>query len=107
MQLDEIVKQVLDELAQFTPSHGDIKNKLVFDDERNMYILLTVGWDDSHRYGHPLVIVEVKDNKIWIEHDGIEDGITSLLEQRGVSKDQIVFGWMSEIQRQYSGYAVS
>ncbi|KAF3885538.1 hypothetical protein DA73_0400008760 [Tolypothrix bouteillei VB521301] len=37
--------------------------------------------------------LEIKDSKIWIQHDGTEVGIATLLLEQGVPKEDIVLGF--------------
>ena len=49
----------------------------------------------------------MKDNKIWIQRDGTEDGIANDLVSAGIPKDQIVLGFHPLEIRPYTEYAVS
>jgi len=40
----EIVKQVIGKYAQLKPSHGEIRLDPVFDETRDCYALMQVGW---------------------------------------------------------------
>jgi hypothetical protein len=51
--------------------------------------------------------VQIIDNKIWIQRDGIEDGITDELVEAGIPKDEIVLGFQPSNVRPHTGYAVA
>jgi XisI protein len=54
-----------------------------------------------------VVHAEIRDGKIWIHYDGIEDGITSELVTAGVTKDHIVLAFHPPQVREYTGYAIA
>ena len=51
--------------------------------------------------------VEIRGDKIWIQRDGIEEGITAELLEAGISKDKIVLGFQSPEVRPYTEFAIS
>jgi len=63
----------------------DLENtEIVFDTERDRYLLLYIGWNDEERvYGCPIHI-SIKDDKIWIQRDFPEEGIANQLVELGV-----------------------
>ena len=50
--------------------------------------------------------IDIKDGKIWIQHDGTEEGIANRLVAAGVPKNDIVLGFQSPFQRKYTEFAV-
>ncbi|NEO59054.1 MAG: XisI protein [Moorea sp. SIO4G2] len=48
----------------------------------------------------------IRDGKIWIHYDGIEDGITDELVASGVPKDRIVLAFHPPEIRKHTGYGV-
>jgi hypothetical protein len=61
----------------------------VFDEENHHYQLLTVGWDGDERIRGCILQVDIKGDKVWIQHDGTEIGIANELVERGVPKKNI------------------
>ncbi|NEQ10871.1 MAG: XisI protein [Moorea sp. SIO4E2] len=49
----------------------------------------------------------IRDGKIWIHYDGIEDGITDELVASGVPKDRIVMAFHPPEICEHSGYAIA
>jgi hypothetical protein len=100
----EIIKQVIRHYAQFKPSHGNIRLDTVFDDTQGRYALMQVGWDraDSHSRGRRvrgnLIYITLRDHKIWIEYDGMEQGITDDLIAAGIAQERIVLAFLPDIQ---------
>ena len=108
-QLDyyrQIIKKVLLQHAEYTPSHGDIEMQPVFDEVRDAYLLLDIGWDKTGRVYSVLLHLSIKGDKIWIEVDGTEDGVAQELLDAGISKEQIVLGFYRPKRREITGFAV-
>jgi XisI protein len=103
----QIIKSVLEPYTQIPYSHGDLICKAIFDDNANSYLLMTLGWDRKTRVHGCLIHIDIIDNKIWVQRDETEDGITQELVAAGISKEQIVLGFHPVDVRPYTGYAVA
>jgi hypothetical protein len=51
--------------------------------------------------------IDIKDGKIWIQHDGTEVGIATLLLEQGVPANDIVLGFHTPFMRQFTEFAVN
>lgn len=94
----EIVKQVIQWYAQFKPSHGDIRLDTVFDDAQGHYALMQVGWDRGRRVRGNLIYITLRDNKVWLEYDGMEQGIRDDLIATGIPSERIVLAFLPDSQ---------
>ncbi|BAY08040.1 XisI protein [Calothrix sp. NIES-2098] len=103
----EIVEKILKEYADFLSSDDQVKVELVFDRERDRYLLVETGWQNDYRIYGTLLHIDIIDNKLWIQHDGTEEGITDEIVAAGVSKDHIVLGFKSPELRKHTNFAVS
>lgn len=93
-----VIKQVISEYAKLRPSHGNIHLEPIFDDVNSRYALMQFGWDRDRRVRGNLIYVSIKDNKVLIEYDGIESGITQDLIQTGIPERDIVLAFLPEFQ---------
>ncbi len=50
--------------------------------------------------------LDIKDSKIWVQHDGTEIGFADELVKLGVPKEDIVLAFHEPFVRQYTGFAV-
>ena len=91
----EIVKQVILQYAKLRPSHGEIRLDSVFDETRDRYALMQVGWDRGRRVRGNLIYITLKDGKVYIEYDGMECGITQNLTEQGIPENDIVLAFLS------------
>ena len=99
-----VVKQVIEYYAQFKPSHGDIRLDTVFDDVQGHYALMQVGWESPNsrsrgrRIRGNLIYITLREQKVWIEYDGMEQGITDDLVAAGISPERIVLSFLPDLQ---------
>jgi hypothetical protein len=78
----------------------------IFDVERDHYQLLHVGWRGNKREFGCVLHLDIKDGKIWIQHDGTEVGIANQLVERGVPKQDIVLAFHEPAVRQDTEFGV-
>ncbi|MGL5193915.1 MAG: XisI protein [Chroococcales cyanobacterium] len=95
----DIVKQVILGYAQLKPSHGDIRLEPVFDETRDRYALMQVGWDRGRRVRGNLIYVALKDEKVYIEYDGMERSITEDLKNQGIPHNKIVLAFLAHSEK--------
>ncbi len=100
------VQQVLTEYAQQWPSKSEIDRQLIFDPKHDHYQLVYVGWKNRRRQYGCVLHLDIKNEKIWIQHDGTEIGIADELVKLGVPKSDIVLAFNEPLVRQYTGFAV-
>ena len=101
----ELIKQILMEYAQYKPSYGDIEVQTIFDTENDHYQLVSIGWNGNRRIHGCVLHLDIKNGKIWIQHDGTEEGVANELVQLGVPKDKIILAFHSPYKRQFTGFA--
>jgi hypothetical protein len=102
-----IIKRIITEYAQFNPSYGDINAETVFDEERDHYQLVYEGWNGFERVHGSVIHVDIRNDKVWIQHDGTEDGIAEELVDAGIPRDHIVLGFHLPEKRKYTEFAVA
>ena len=101
------VQQLIKEYGNYKPSFGDVEVQTIFDTEHDHYQLFNVGWHDHQRIRGCVLHVDIKGEKIWIQHDGTEKGIANDLVAFGVPKTDIVLAFHAPYKRQYTGFAVN
>ncbi len=103
----QYIKSVLSKYGEYKPAYGEIEVQLVFDEDRNHYHLMTVGWDGYERVRGSIIHIDIKDGKIWIQHDGTEIGVANELVEMGVPKEDIVLAFHAPYRRQYTEFATA
>ncbi|HAI68892.1 MAG TPA: XisI protein [Gammaproteobacteria bacterium] len=100
-----LIKQIINEYAQYEPFDGDIHSYVTYDDEHGNYALLEAGWQGDKYIHHTIIHVGFLDNKIWIHCDNTEDGIATELVDAGIAKEHIVLGFRPPEVRHYTKFA--
>jgi len=103
----QIIQEVLTEIGNVKGLFPEIETQLIFDKERDHYQIVRVGWRDLKRtYGVPIHI-DIKDGKIWIQHNGTDYDFIEDLVEKGIPKDDIVLAFHAPYKRKYTGFAVA
>ncbi|CAC5343750.1 MULTISPECIES: XisI protein [Planktothrix] len=102
-----IIYQILNEYAKIPYSYGELERRFIISEDKNSYLLMTLGWQGDQRVHGCLIHLEIKDDKIWIQRDGTEDGIAEELVKAGISKEDIVLAFQPPEIRSYTEYAVN
>ena len=102
-----LVKQVLSRQAEFAPSHGKIESVPIFDERNDQYLLLNFGWDRTGRVHSVILHLLLKNDKVWIERDGTEEGIAYELMESGVPQEDIVLAFYRPERRAITEFAVA
>lgn len=102
-----LIKRILEECAEQTPVFEGAQMETVVDDQGGHYLLWEVGWRGSRRIHSCYLHVDLKDGKIWVQHDGIYGGITQQLLDSGVPEQDIVLGFHPPHARRLTPFAVA
>jgi hypothetical protein len=103
----KIVKELLTEYAQHTPVSGEVEMETIFDDVRDHYELVALGWQGKRRVHGSVIHIDIKGDKVWLQHDSTDAGIAQILVERGIPAKHIVLGFQPQHYRQHTGYAVA
>ncbi len=78
-------------------------------DEVQMHYLLYNNWwreRDCTRFYGCLVHVRIKNEKIYIEYDGTDEGFGDVFAEKGVPKKDIVLAFHAPSKRPHTGFGV-
>lgn len=103
----QLVQDLLQEYSNIRANNEEVEAEAIFDTQRDRYQVVHVGWSNKRRVYGCVLHLDIKDGKIWIQHDGTEGGIALKLVDRGVPKHDIVLGFHSPFKRQFTEFAVS
>lgn len=106
-QYRQIIKKILEEYADFLGNDEQVKIELVLDEKNDRYLLVESGWQNGYRIYGTLLHIDLIDHKLWIQHDGTEEGIANELVAAGIPKAHIILAFKSPEVRQYTEFAVS
>ena len=105
-QYRQYIQDILDEYSQYKPAYGDVELETIYDTTKDHYQLLSVGWNKHQRIHGSILHLDIRDNKIWVQYDGTEEGIANRLVELGVPQEDIVLGFHPPYQRQYTQFSV-
>ncbi|MBN3991469.1 MAG: XisI protein [Nostoc sp. NMS2] len=60
-----------------------------------------------HITNDPFILIDIINDKIWIQRDGTEDGIANEFVSVGIPKDRIVLAFQPTEVRKYTDFAVT
>lgn len=101
------VHQLMQEYAERRMSRNDVETQFLADKEKDHYQLVNVGWDNGHRVYGCVLHIDIKGDKVWIQHNNTENYVAEELVGLGVPKENIVLGFYSPFTRQHTGFAVN
>jgi hypothetical protein len=103
----ETIRKLIQEYAQYQPSRGDVQIEVIFDEANDHYELMYSGWNGPYRIHGSVLHLDIRNEKIWIQHDGTEDGIANELVKAGIPHDRIVLAFKSPSLRRHTDFAVA
>jgi hypothetical protein len=106
-QYRQVIQTVIRRHGAHQPAYGEVELQLIFDTERDHYQLVHAGWSKNRRKYGCLIHMDIKDGKIWIQHDGTERGVANELVALGVPQDDIVLAYQPPYKRAYTPFAVA
>ena len=103
----DYVLNIINKYGSYKDSFGDVETQIVCDEKNSHYQILNLGWHGNKRiYGCSLHI-DIKNHKIWIQHNGTENSIAKELMELGVAKKDIVLGFHTPYMRQFTEYSIN
>jgi hypothetical protein len=84
-----------------------LRDQVVFDRQRDNYLVVQEGRDGPRRIHSIVVHIEIINGKIVIQEDWTEHGLARELEEAGVPKSDIVLGFQPPDVRPLTGYAIA
>ena len=100
------IQQLLKEYASLASADEEVETQTIFDTENDHYQLVYAGWKKRKRMYGCVLHLDIKEGKIWIQHDGTEIGMANELVKLGVPKEDIVLAFHEPFVRQYTGFAI-
>jgi len=106
----DLIKNLLAEYAELinqSAANPEITTELVVDEERDQYLLVNTGWLKRQRMRGTTVYLRLRNGKIWVEEDWLENGIVKDLLEAGVPKEDIVLAFQPPEMRPHTDFAVA
>lgn len=101
------IQELLTQYAQESSSSPEIETQLIFDTVRDHYQLVAMGWRKHRRIYGCILHIDIKNDKVWIQHNGTERLVAEDLVESGIPREHIVLGFHSPFTRQFTDFAVN
>jgi XisI protein len=102
----QIVQDLLTKHGNQKMSYGDVDTEVIFDETRDRYQVVDVGWDGNQSMYGCSIHLDIKNGKVWIQWNSTEDDIAADLVDLGIPKEDIVLGLQPPNMRKFTPYAV-
>jgi XisI protein len=74
------IQTLLEKHSQFKSRNEDVENQLFFDPVRDRDRLMRVGWKGLERIYYTVLHFDIKDEKIWLQHNATDVTIQVAVE---------------------------
>ena len=101
------IKTLLSRYGSEIKQNDNWESQLVFDEERDHYLWLDVGWDGSRRIYHCMMHLDLKQGKVWLQQNATDLNPAEDLIELGVTREDIVLGLQPPFKRPYTNYGVA
>lgn len=102
----QYIKEFLTEQTKGNVVGGEIETEVIFDENRDRYLLIDLGWQEHQRIYNCVIHLEIRDSKIWIQRNQTDKPIADVLINMGVAKEDIILGLQPPYIREYTGLGV-
>ena len=103
----ECVQSLLTRYANEDVANSEVEVQLIFDEKRNHYQWMNVGWEGLKRVYRCIIHFDIKDGKIWLKQNLTDQNPAEELVAMGVPREDIVLGLQPAYKRQYTDYGVA
>ncbi len=103
----EYIQTLLTRYANSDASDENVEVQLILDTERDHYQWMNVGWQQLNRVYRCVMHFDIKDGKIWLQHNLTDQNPAEELVSMGVPREDIVLGLQPPYKRQFTEYGVA
>lgn len=101
-----IIKNTLQSYSQYNQSSSEMEIQTIFDEERDHYQVVILGWEQEKWLHYCLIHIDIKSDKIWIQLNMTEKDIAQDLVDLGIQKKDIVISFHPPLMRKLTSYAL-
>jgi hypothetical protein len=100
----DVIKHIIQTYLDDIPPIEGMETIALCDETSDNYMVLNIGWQYPQRIYHALFHLRIKEHTIWIEQDGTEEGVVTLLLEAGIPAEAIEMGYQPVEMRPYLEY---
>ncbi len=102
----ECIKNLLMSFSDRSASYEDIETQIICDSERDHYLVFYVGWHNRKRMYGCVLHFDLKNSKVWLQHNGTEIDVADELMKMGVLKEDIVLAFHEPNIRKFTDFSI-
>jgi hypothetical protein len=106
-QYRQHIQSLLSNYASVPVANGKIESQTVFDVLQDHYQVVNIGWNGDRRVYGCVIHIDIKEGKVWIQHNSTELQIAQELTVMGVHREDIILGFQAPYVREYTGFGVA
>ena len=103
----QYIQKFLTEQTQGKVIGGDIETEVIFDLDRDRFLLIDLGWKEHQRIYNCVIHLEIRKEKIWIQRNQTDRPIADVLISMGVATEDIILGLQPPYIREYTGLGLA
>ena len=103
----KIIKKILNEYITSMSNDSEEEVYLVEDPTKMNYLIYYNAWRHSSRSYGCILHVRIKNEKVYIEYDGTDEGFGDVFANAGIPKYDIVLAFHAPAKRTYTEFAVA
>lgn len=102
-----IIRDLIQQYAAYEPARGDVDIEAIFDEANDHYELMYSGWNGPYRIHGSVLHIDIRNDKVWIQYDGMDESIAEKLVEAGIPRDRIVLAFKAPHIRPYTDFATA
>ena len=106
-QYQQIIITTLNDYVVMMQSNLDEEIYLVEDTNQFNYLIYHNAWRHNSRSYGCILHVRIKNEKVYVEYDGTDEGFADVFAEAGIPHSDIVLAFHAPAKRPYTGFAVA
>lgn len=103
----QAIQTLLSDYVRPEISNSEVEVQLIFDDKRDHYQWMDIGWKGATRIYSCIVHLDIRDGKVWLQQNLTDQDPAEDLVEMGVAREDIVLGLQPPYKRPYTDYGVA
>jgi hypothetical protein len=107
VRYQQIIKAILNDYIASMQANLDEEIYLVEDTNKLNFLIYHDSWKQSSRSYGCILHIRIKNEKVYVDYDGTDEGFADLFADAGIPNSDIVLAFHAPAKRQYTGFAVA
>ena len=102
---EKAILDILEDYVRIKYANISGGNQLIADKENDRYQIVMIGWEGDRYIHYCPLHFDIIGGKVWVQQNMTEWEVGDMLEARGVSKTDIVAGFLPPELREYTQHS--